>query len=784
MEAGARRSWRAKRDAVPNNLPRYLTSFVGRARDLSALKSLLARSRLVTFVGPGGAGKTRLAVELCWTRINLWPEGVWWVDLAPIDDSGQVPGAIASVLKLPGRGPAWDVVMAWLAAKRSLLILDNCEHLIAFCAEFCQAALERCGDLTIIATSRQALGVPGEVHWPVSSLAVPDAVRLFEVRAALVEPGFKLAPANLSLVTEICDRIDRLPLAIELAAARVDMMTEHEILNQLTDRFPVLGGGSRTAPTRLQAMSAAIDWSYRLLTEDEARLFRRLAVFRGGFTLEGVQTVCADGIIGSPLDLVAGLVHKSMLVVERTDDSSSRYRLLESQLAYAENRLRETGELELICRRHYEYYLDCLGAKLGPRVLPPRDPGVSEAAWMAREWANLWAAVGWARTHADDLGLLLALRLAESASRFRDLGAIRGLLADLLEHSSETGELRINALWRASDFANVQGDYDSALRAARDALALARQIGDVDTVAYALLRAGNVLHIHQELDVALAMYEEAIALIKGSSNLRLLAVIRNNVGLLAVERGDYTSARDILVEAVATVRAGGDALEIAGYLDSLAWAQLGLDDRQAATANWKESLSTLYSVLDYSGIITCFNGLSCVAAVGGDDQRAMRLAAFAARVSAEWALKTDFYLVGNAEELLRRSRSRLGTRKSEEAWYQGRAMTIDQAIDYALHEIEPATLNDLGPLSRREREVAILVAAGLTNREIAERLFIAERSAEGHVERIRNKLGVRSRTEVATWAVERRLLSAETAAEPRLTKKRGTRNGPPSIQRR
>jgi predicted ATPase/DNA-binding CsgD family transcriptional regulator len=779
MEAAAKRGWGVGGEAVPNNLPRYLTSFVGRRTDLSALKSLLARCRMVTLTGPGGAGKSRLAAELCRTRLDRWPDGVWWVELAPVDDARQVAGAVVSTLELPGRGPALDVVVAWLAARRALLVLDNCEHLVKACAEFCQAALERCPELTVIATSREALGVPGEAHWPVSSLRASDAVRLFEARAMLVRPGFNVAAPNLDPVTEICERLDRLPLAIELAAARVGMMTEQEILSQLADRFHLLTGGSRTAPERLQAMSAAIDWSYRLLTEDEALLFRRLSVFRGGFTLESAQAVCAEGIVGSVLDLLFGLVHKSMVVVEQTEGSGSRYRLLESQLAYAGDRLRETGELEFMRRRHYEYCLDSLGTKLGPLTLPPPVLGTADFAWIARERDNMWAAAAWARSNADDLGLLLGVRLAQATRRFAPITPRRRLLTDLLDHSPATGMIRTYALLFAAVLAGLQGDDDAEVRAAEAGLALARESREVEAVAYALFCTGNA-HAHiQHVDAAAEMYDEASVLLKGSTNRRLVTMVREGEAFLAVERGDCTTARDILVECIATARAEGDVTATVDYLESFAWAQLGLNDHQTAGGSFKEALALSRSFTGIAQIGNCLHGLLCVAADEGDDQRASRLAAAADRIVGEWSVRGEHWKEKQVEERLHRSRTRLGTRKSGGAWKQGWAMTLDQAIDYALGESASETGVEAGPLSGRELEVARLVAAGMTNRQIGERLFISWRTAEGHVERIRNKLGVRSRTEVATWAVERALMTDQVATEPGPSRKKGTRNRPP-----
>jgi predicted ATPase/DNA-binding CsgD family transcriptional regulator len=768
MEAAARRGWRVLGEAVPNNLPRYLTSFVGRGTELHALKSLLARSRMVTLTGPGGGGKSRLAAELCRARLDRWPEGIGWVELAPVDDPRQVAGAVVSALELPGRGPAQDVVIAWLAARRTLLVLDNCEHLVKACAEFCQAALERCPELTVMATSRQALGVPGEAQWPVSSLRVSDAVHLFEVRAALVRPGYKVVASNLEPVTEICERLDRLPLAIELAAARIGMMTEQEILSQLSDRFRLLTGGNRTSPDRLQAMSAAIDWSYRLLTEDEALLFRRLSVFRAGFTLESAQAICADGMSASVLDLIAGLVQKSMVVAERTEGSGSRYRLLESQLAYAEDRLREATELELIRRRHYEYFRDCLSAKTtshaGPRARAGPRPGFVEAQWIARESGNLWAAMGWARNNADDLGLGLATDLERT--RFGDLAQMRSLLEELLRRSPVKGLARVYALGSASVLAYWQGDYESALVHAEAGVALARDLGDIEEVAQALHWAGLAHQGHGELATASEMLEEATALLRDSSNHRLVNFIRNDIAFVAVQRGDCTTARHILDECLITARAEGDVSRTAYLLDARAWAQRGLNEPEAAAASWKEALSIQRGLKNQLGMINCLEGLSCAAEARGDDRRAVRLAAAATRISGEMSYRDLPFLLGQLENSLRQSRARLGVRGSEAAWKKGWSMSLDQAIDYALGESEPETVIDAGPLSRREREVARLVAAGMTNRQIGERLFISWGTVGGHVERIRNKLGVRSRTEVATWAVERGLTSAQTASEP------------------
>jgi predicted ATPase/DNA-binding CsgD family transcriptional regulator len=781
----ARRGHHASGEAVPSNLPNYLTSFVGRADELDALKPLLAHSRMVTFTGSGGAGKSRLAAELGWACLGLWPAGVWWVELAPVSDPLQMPGAVVAALELPGRGQPRDVFVAWLAARRALLVLDNCEHLVAACADFCQAVLKHCPQLTILATSREALGVAGEARWPVSSLAVRYAIELFEARAQLAVADFKVDASNLETVTKICERLDCMPLAIELAAPRVGMMTEHDILSQLSDRFRLLTGGNRTAPERQQAMSTAIDWSYRLLTKTEAMFFRRSSVFRGGFTLDSAQAVCADGTTGGVLDLLTGLVQKSMVVAERTEGWGGRYRLLESQLAYAEDRLRETSEFEPTRRRHFEYFRDRVSAKsiryTGPRAVASPPPGFAEARWLARESGNLWAALGWARNTADDLGLDLAADLAQK--EFGELAQLRSLLEELLHLSPAKGLTRLCALRSAAVVAFYQGDYVAATGNAEASLALARDLGDPEEVAFTLYWAGSAHMGRAELAVAAEMYEEAISLVSGSSNHRLVSLIRRAIADLAFHRGDCTTARDIVAECLTTTRAEGDVAGTACCLDTLAWAQRGLNDHQAAAASWREALSIQRDLKSQIGIIDCLEGLSLVAEFRGDDRRAVLLAAAANRKSRDMSYSVDTWWFMQSEDSHRRSRARLGKRESEAAWNEGWLMSLDDAVEYALGESESENAVEAGPLSRRQKEVAKLVAAGLTNRQIADRLFIVERTAEGHVEQIRNRLGVRSRMEVGTWAVEHGLASGPDVSGPNATKERGTPSESPSTGR-
>ncbi|TMB47989.1 MAG: tetratricopeptide repeat protein [Chloroflexi bacterium] len=722
-------------DAVPNNLPHHLTTFVGREADLRSLKTLLPNARMVTLVGTGGAGKSRLATELARATMDRWPDGVWWVDLSAAADTGE---AVVGALELPGQGSTESVAASWLAARRALLILDSCEHLIGNSATFGQALLERCPQLTILATSREPLGVAGEVRWPVTSLVDPDALHLFEARARLVSPNFKVSSGNIQPVTEICDRLDRLPLAIEMAAARLDVMSERELLANLTDRFRFLASGARTAPERQQTMTAAIDWSHRLLTEDESRLFRRLAVFQGGFTLEAAQRVCSEGDAPGVMKVLGGLVQKSMVVADKLDDGSTRYRLMESHHAYAREKLTASADLQLTQRLHYEYFARWL-----------RPPAVQKG--KSRESANLWVALDWAKTNAADRGLGLAVELADF--EFSDHARTKDVLLDLVERSPATGALRARALNLAGRLVLRQGDLDLSRSLADSSLTLGRQLGDPELIAYLVRGAGTIYHSRGELDVAAAMYDEALSLVGDHANEALLVEVKNALGVLAVERGQHAEALELLTQCVASRRRAGDQASLARCLESLANAQLGLGDLDGAASSWSESLSMFSELSDPFGTIWCLGGLALVAAKHGDDERTVRLASVADRMSREWSLSTGSFRLDQLADVIEQARSKLGARRGDAAWNDGQAMSTTRALEYARGEETSAQLADAGLLTRRELEVVALVAAGLTNKQIAERLFLSERTAEGHVERIRNKLGVRSRTDVATWAV-------------------------------
>jgi predicted ATPase/DNA-binding NarL/FixJ family response regulator len=725
------------RQAVPSRPPgqlQNLTSFIGRETEMRSLTNLLLRgSRLVTIVGTGGVGKTRLAAELVRNAAGPSRDGVWWIDLSGAAD---VVGAVVTSAGLRGRGVPLDVITSWFQVRHAVLVLDNCEHLVAAAAAFCHAALDACPGLTILATSREPLGVQGEVRWLLKPLTDGDAAQLFDARAALVRPDFK-PTADRATVLSICARLDRLPLAIEMAAARLDVMSESEVLANLNDRFQILASSLRFAPERQLTMTAAIDWSYRLLDEDEARLFRRLAVFQGGFTIEAADLVCGQDGATPTLAVLSGLVRKSMVVADPIE-GGTRYRLLESHRDYALDKMRGVGELAEIRGRHYGYF--------------------RTQHWTPQESANFWSALTWANDQAADGGLELALEIGDSD--WSNQARVLGLIVELTSSPALDERLRIRAAMMAARLEWRSADLVSSQVHARSAVELARRLGDPELIAQALMTAGLVREATGDIVEAGEIYDQALALLRTSTNWRLVADHTNARALLWIVQGDPARARDMLLPVVDIARSRGDKAGLAQFLESLASAQLDIGDVDGAAASWNESLGIFIVIDDWFGIIWSLVGLSLVATTRGEYERALRLHAAADRLSREYALGTWSFRADQLLAARKQATARLGKSKAEAAWARGEAMVAAEALEYAQAAPpaagEPA---DAGPLSKREREVALMVAAGMTNREIAQKLFIAERTAEGHVERIRNKLGVRSRTEVATWAVSQGLKS-------------------------
>jgi predicted ATPase/class 3 adenylate cyclase len=577
-------------EATPNNLPQQLSTFIGRERELAEARKLLQDARLLTLTGPGGIGKTRLSLQLGADVLEDYPDGVWFVELAAIADARLVPQAVASVLgvkEYAGR-PVTEALVKHVKDCRLLLILDNCEHLIAACAEISAQLLRAASRLKILATSREHLHIAGESVYPVPGLSVPDvdhgipleampgyeAMNLFIDRAVAAHPSYRRTDQNAVAVAEICRRLDGIPLAIELAAARVRALSTEEIAARLSDRFKLLARGDRTALPRQQTLRALIDWSYDLLTEPERALLRQLSVFAGGFTLDAAEAVAGGdaNANASVLDLVSHLVEKSLAVAE---PERGRFRLLETVRQYAGQRLDESGEEAAARSRHLAFYLE-LAQTARPKLVGPE-----QGAWLARldlEGENLLAAHAW----CDDLegGAGPGLKLASSLRRY---WMIRGLLGlglrmtvDALRRPGAEGRdpARWEALLDAGQLCSWMGRYAEAEGYLEESLAIAREIGDRQMIEKVLQPLGLASHGQGNAGKARGHFEEALALARELGNRRELAAAQNALAQLHRAEGELDAAEPLYQGALAYARELGDRESIAIALLNLAMVSI------------------------------------------------------------------------------------------------------------------------------------------------------------------------------------------------------------------
>jgi predicted ATPase/DNA-binding CsgD family transcriptional regulator/orotidine-5'-phosphate decarboxylase len=594
---------------VAHNLPAALSSFVGRHEEMAAVAKLLDGARLVTLVGPAGVGKTRLALQVASTASQLHDEAASLAQLAPVDDPSLVAAAVAAALGVrerPGRSRL-QALISDLSSRRLLLVLDNCEHVIGGAAALAEGLLGACPELRILATSRQALGVDGEAAWPVRPLSVPparqewgadeltsyEAVRLFVERATSTEPSFALngaAPA----VAEICRRLDGIPLAIELAAARVGVLAPAEIAARLDDRFRLLSAGSRTAAPRHQSLQAALEWSYDLLCDPERMLLGRLSVFAGGFTLEAAEDVCAaDGLqTEDVLHLLAGLAAKSLVVAD-TSGEQARYRLLETIRHYGADKLAAAGETQALGDRHAAYYT---------RLAELAEPELTEArqgVWIERldaEHANLRAALGWGLTCGQREQ---ALRLATMLTLFW----VRGYFSEgrawldqtLAANPDACPPLRAKALWVLGGLAIFADDYAAAVASGKESLALYRKLGDIQGVARALQVVGVSMLIADPAE-GRPMLRESVALARQAGDRWCLTGSLGLSGLIESYQGNLAAARPALEECLALAREAHDGYNVLLGLLGLGAVAFQEGDHRSAEALLGEGLAVAREV--------------------------------------------------------------------------------------------------------------------------------------------------------------------------------------------
>jgi predicted ATPase/DNA-binding SARP family transcriptional activator len=527
------------------NLPLQLTSFVGRDRELAEVVGLARRNRLLTLTGPGGCGKTRLALEAASALQAEQPGGAWLVELAGLSDAALVPSAVAAVLRVESRSarPSEKAVAAHIAGSQMLILLDNCEHLISACARLAEGLLTSCPNLTILVTSREPLHIAGEVDWRVPSLAAADAASLFADRARAVSSRFELTAENAEAVGEICRRVDGIPLAIELAAARVSVLAPGQIAERLRDSLQVLAAGSRTALTRQQTLTATIDWSHDLLDDDERELFRRLGAFSGSFDLAAVEAVC-DG----QLDVLGRLVDKSLLVVEE-QDGVARYWLLDTVRHYARERMAEAAEQQALQGRHRAHYLELA------ELLEPTSDAPQTRRRLAREVDELrWALRTGLRSDPDE-----ALRLAASLWWFwhdrgdRTEGA-RWLTA-ALDAVPEPSPHRARALHGLSVLALRIGSYEWSLATAGEAVEFFRSRGDRRALSEELHHLGTVAWVFSDYDGAERWCAESRALAEQAGERAIVASVIHTMGVIAASRNDIPAGRGLIAESIERLRA-------------------------------------------------------------------------------------------------------------------------------------------------------------------------------------------------------------------------------------
>jgi len=757
------------------SLPLEMTSFVGRRQELTEAKNLLTGSRLVTLTGIGGVGKTRLAMRVASAVQREYSDGVRLAELGELRDAVSLVDAIAGALGVRDHSarPPREVLIEFLAAREVLLVLDNCEHIVDAVAELAGHLLRVSPRLRVLATSREPLGIGGEAVLRVPPLAVPDperkpslrglpkydAVSLFVERGAAAVPGFALTEENAATVAGICHRLDGLPLPIELAAARLRAMSPEQILGRLTDRYALLTRGSRGAPTRQQTLRLCIDWSFELCTAEEQLVWGRVAVFAGSFELDAAEQVCGEGPAQDELlDTLTSLVEKSILIREE-HGSVVRFRMLETLREYGFEKLEQTGEDIALRRRHRDWYealtLDAEAEWISARQLD----------WIARlkrEQPNLREALEFGIDDDPAAGLRTAAALYWFWLSQGLHSEGRRWLDQLLARQSGPPTLEwVKGIYCASVMANVQGDVQAGTTLVAEARSLAAQTSDPmmrALVAYAdgmlALYSGDFPRACSQLEAALAVFGE-----RGDRTLEVAALYL--LGLAYELAGRTDQGIECHERVLAITEQYGEGMYRSYSLWALGiavWRQ-GSSDRSVRLL--EQSLELTRNVHGPRVAASCLEALAWIACGLHDEPRAAVLLGAAEELARSAGSAVVIYadLLVYHQECEQKSRRKLGDRGFAAYYRKGQGLGFDAAISYALREQPPSTsapdTGALTRLTRRERQVADLIAEGLTNQAIADRLVISPRTAQGHVEHILAKLGFTSRAQVAAWVVER-----------------------------
>jgi predicted ATPase/DNA-binding CsgD family transcriptional regulator len=759
----------------PSNLPAEVTSFVGRRQELREVKRLLSTTRLLTLTGSGGAGKTKLALRAAAEMSRGFPDGAWLVLLDSVRDPLLVTQAVFGALGVQdlSSGVSLSSLADYLADKRLLLVLDNCEHLLDACAVLVSTLIAACPDLHVLATSRQALGVAGEVRMVVPPMSLPaegedtsvqrllgyDAVWLLSERAATVVPGFTVDAANAGEVLALCRKLDGIPLALELAAVRLGSLSLEQLNRGLASELSILGTGNRGAEARQQTLEATIGWSYGLLDEQERLLWARLSVFAGGFEEDAATEVCSDPRIpaGRIAGLLGALVDKSILKRQLADGGPPRYWLLETMRQYGLARLREIGEETRTQQRHFDW-IWVLGQAIG--AWDGRQVALFDR--MHRERDNLWSALDFCSRSPADVAAAseLAQHLLPYWASRGPFGDVRRVLTSLAELAQEDSVPRARLLCVAAAMATSQNDYEACAAYSAESLRIGTAARDVEVVCWALLRSSVSRVRHGDLTGAIQDAESALSLARlmHVDHVELLA--HATVSSAVIAAGEIDRAIELGERGVALSEERGESWCRGFQLNYLATAYWMRGSREKAEALAHEAVLCKHAVDDRNGLTMVLETLASMAAERGTHERAAILLGVAQRVRD----LSSITLI----ELYRQQHERsvstiirgIGQRALDAAYARGRAMTIDEGVAFAVEDkpapkpAPPVKSASDTVLSRRQLEIARLIADDLTNRQIADRLFLSERTVETHITNILNKLGLNSRVQLSRWIAE------------------------------
>ncbi|MEH1130301.1 helix-turn-helix transcriptional regulator [Micromonospora sp. CPCC 206061] len=740
----------------PGNLPVAATSFVGRRRELADVRAKLAAARLVTLVGPGGVGKTRLAVRAASGLARAFPGGAWVVELAEVRDPALAVGAVVAALDLRDQASASPerLLRIYLRDKELLLVVDNCEHVLDAVAGLVDDVIRSAPGVRVLATSREPLSVAGEHVLPVPPLRLPDgteplthvrhteAVSLFAERAAAATGTFEVTAANVEAVVEVCRRLDGLPLAIELAAVRTRALSPEQIRDRLSDRFALLTGGSRTALPRQQALHTTVEWSYDLLTPDERTLLARLCVFAGRFNLDDVEAVCCFGGVPArrALDLLSSLLDKS-LVMKEDVAAVACYRLHETMREYARAQLRATGEEDTTEGRCLSHYL----SRCRTFAAEGRHRLVEWLRWMDVEADNVRAVLVRCRDRGD---LRHAVALADALLWYWVTRATAEGVRWLDELLARTPAPPW-AYFARGFLAVLQNDAAAATAALDQAVALAA--GQPEVLSQSLAMASIAASMTGDRVTARRLLGEARDVAPGDLGSTLMVLQARALNGLA--DGDLDAARAAAAEGVRRSRAAGDRYSLGMMLMNEGFATLATGDVPGSEPRFTEGLRIAHDLDDRVAQGYLLGALGCCAAAR-EPRLAARLFGAMQHLRSEAGATVN---AGMAPVLTRAAssvRASLGPATFDAELEAGRRLSRADAVRLALRETAPAArppASASGVLGRREADVARLVTEGLSNKEIGARLFISERTVESHVRNILTKLGFTSRTQIAGW---------------------------------